>query len=411
MPRLASGLSASSESLTVEHLFVYLCTMIGGSTSLDELVARCEPDALTGLDDQTLAGLAESVLRLWPRLDAARLRLIAAVEARQAFRADGARDAVSWLAWKAGERRGAARREVELAATVNAMPAVDDALADGSLSKAKAVELGRARTADPADQKELVEAAKNSTVEEVARQIDRWQLEHQPAAEVTEALRVTPTPGGGRLEATLTTEHLEWVQVAVDAAADQLGLPDLAWEARRARGLVAVCRYFLDHADLPTRRQGRPTVVATMNADTLAARSGGSARLDSGAYITGESARRLACDASVIRLITDPSSMPLDVGRATRTISTAQARAVIHRDRHCGYQGCTAPPWACDIHHLDHWARGGQTDLRRLRLLCWHHHHLIHRHEASHHLVEDRDRRLRLEARAERRRPEHSHAA
>ena len=190
--------------------------------------------------------------------------------------------------------------------------------------------------------------------------------------------------------------------MAIDTAADTLGLRELSWNERRAHGLVAVCRHYLDHADVPVRRQGRPTVVVTLDAAVLANDAGRPARLDSGAYLTGDAARALACDASIVRMITDPASQPLDVGRATRSISPAQARAVIHRDRHCRYSGCAAPAWACDVHHLDPWWCGGRTDLARLGLLCWHHHHLVHRQERTHTLVDQGDGRLQLERRRER---------
>ena len=369
---------------------------------MDDLVAQCSSDALDGLDDRALVALATSLLGWWPRLDAARLRVLAAVEARQAFRVDGARDAASWLAWKGAERRGRARTEIELAATVAAMPAVDRALGDGTLSRAKAYELARARAADPDEQAQLVEAAKTMTVEDVARRVDRWHHEQGTPPEIEPSVAITSHPGGGRLEATLDTEGFEWVKVAIDTAADTLGLRELPWNERRAHGLVAVCRHYLDHADVPVRRQGRPTVVVTLDASALASDAGRPARLDSGAYLTGGAARALACDASIVRMITDPASQPLDVGRATRSISPAQARAVIHRDRHCRYSGCAAPPWACDVHHLDPWWCGGRTDLARLGLLCWHHHHLVHRQERTHALVDQGDGRLQLERRRER---------
>ncbi len=119
-----------------------------GSVTIDALLAGCESEALAALDDVSLAGLAAEIVALWPRLDAARLRLIAAVDQREAFKVDGARDAASWLAWKAGERRTTARRDVDLAAALATMPAVDAGLADGSLSKAKAAELSRVADAD-----------------------------------------------------------------------------------------------------------------------------------------------------------------------------------------------------------------------------------------------------------------------
>jgi hypothetical protein len=379
------------------------------TTSIDELVAASSVDVLEALDDRALADLAGELVALWPRLEAARLRIIAAVDSRGAYRVDGARDMTSWLAWRAGERRGTARRDVDLAGTVAVMPAVDAGLAGGSLSKAKAVELARMAGAPREDQELLVAAAVTMSPEAVAREVDRYQLDHRTApAEITETLTLTPLPGGGRLEAALGAENLEWVHVAVDAAADQLGLHELPWEQRRAHGLVAIARYYLDHADLPHQRHGRPTLVITLDIDTLATRAGGSARSDSGAYLTGDAARRLACDAGIIRMITTPDSMPLDVGRRTRTISPAQARAVIHRDRHCAFEGCTAPPWACDIHHLDPWSAGGRTDLARLRLGCWHHHQLLHRLEASHEVTETPAGRLRLQPR---RRTQHCDAA
>jgi hypothetical protein len=385
--------------------------VIGGSCTLDDLVAQCTADALDELDEAALTCLASALLAWWPRLDAARLRVLAAVETRQAFKVDGARDAASWLAWKGAERRGRARSEIELAASVAAMPAVDQALGEGTLSRAKAAELARARSADPDQQAELVADAKTMTVEDVARRVDRWQHEHGSPPTVEPRLAITPRPGGGQLEATLDAEGLEWVMVAVDTAAETLGLRELSREQRRAQGLVAVCRHFLDHAKVPVRRQGRPTVVVTLDVETLATGAGRPARLDSGAYVTGEAARKLACDAAVVRILTDPASQPLDVGRATRSVSPAQARAVVHRDRHCRYSGCSAPAWACDVHHLDPWWSGGRTDLGRLGLLCWHHHHLVHRHEATHELVDQGDHRLSLELRRRERPPPTSRAA
>ena len=198
--------------------------MIGGTTTLEELILSCTESRVAELDDAELAALAGALLEVWPRLEAARLRVLAALGEREAYREDGARDAVSWLAWRGGERRSTARQELELAAAVVAMPVVETGLAAGVLSKAKAAELGRAAGADATEQSALVAAAMGQTVEEVARAVDRWELEHRTTAEEPPmSLRFTPTAPGTRMDATLDTEGAEWVQVAVDAAADQLG--------------------------------------------------------------------------------------------------------------------------------------------------------------------------------------------
>ena len=73
-------------------------------------------------------------------------------------------------------------------------------------------------------------------------------------------------------------------------------------------------------------------------------------------------------------------SQPLDIGRTTRTIPPHLRTAVIQRDQHCAFPGCTQPPSVCDVHHLIPWANGGPTSLANLRLLCrFHHLVVIHR--------------------------------
>ena len=67
-------------------------------------------------------------------------------------------------------------------------------------------------------------------------------------------------------------------------------------------------------------------------------------------------------------------SLPLDVGAATPTVPGHLRRAVITRDRHCAFPGCTQPPPACHVHHLRPRADGGPTRLGNLLLLCAFHH-------------------------------------
>ena len=73
-------------------------------------------------------------------------------------------------------------------------------------------------------------------------------------------------------------------------------------------------------------------------------------------------------------------SQPLDLGRTTRTIPPHLRTAVIQRDQHCQFPGCTQPPSVCEVHHLVPWAKGGPTSLANLRLLC-RFHHLIAIHQ------------------------------
>ena len=79
---------------------------------------------------------------------------------------------------------------------------------------------------------------------------------------------------------------------------------------------------------------------------------------------------------------------PLDLGRKTRVISTAQRRAVIARDHHCAHPGCRRSPRRCDVHHVTPWFAGGATDVGNLVLLCPYHHHQ-HHHSDWHIVMRD----------------------
>jgi hypothetical protein len=167
----------------------------------------------------------------------------------------------------------------------------------------------------------------------------------------------------------------------VSTAVETLELPTtMPYPERRTHALAAIARFFLDHqTKVSASRLGRPHVMVLVDLEVLERRVNGSALLASGTVITGEQARRLAEDANISRILTRGWSEPLDVGRSTRSVSPAIAKAVITRDRHCRYEGCTAPIWACDIHHRRPWALGGPTALFNLGLLCWFHHELVHR--------------------------------
>jgi hypothetical protein len=87
---------------------------------------------------------------------------------------------------------------------------------------------------------------------------------------------------------------------------------------------------------------------------------------------------RELCDTTVQRLIVGPRSLPLDIGRATRTIPAQLRTALLVRDRGCVFPGCERPPGWTEAHHIVPWAAGGATAISNLALLCSRHHHMIH---------------------------------
>jgi Domain of unknown function (DUF222)/HNH endonuclease len=82
----------------------------------------------------------------------------------------------------------------------------------------------------------------------------------------------------------------------------------------------------------------------------------------------------LACRLRTSRLRGPAASisLPLDVGAASDTIPAHLRRAVILRDVHCGFPGCTDPN--CQVHHIIPLSEGGTTSLDKLILGCAFHH-------------------------------------
>jgi hypothetical protein len=99
--------------------------------------------------------------------------------------------------------------------------------------------------------------------------------------------------------------------------------------------------------------------------------------LDDGPALALDTARRLACDATVVRLVEDADGEPLDIGRKARSIPAAISRALRARDGGCRYPGCDRTRF-CEGHHVKHWADGGETKLSNLVTLCGFHHALVH---------------------------------
>jgi len=72
-----------------------------------------------------------------------------------------------------------------------------------------------------------------------------------------------------------------------------------------------------------------------------------------------------------------PDGELLSVGRRTRAAPIALRRALELRDGGCRFPGCEQRHHT-DAHHIVHWAKGGETRLGNLILLCRRHHRLCH---------------------------------
>jgi hypothetical protein len=147
--------------------------------------------------------------------------------------------------------------------------------------------------------------------------------------------------------------------------------------ARRADALIVLAESFLKHGAAAMNGGDRHQIVVHIDECTLKDGAAGRCEFDDGPAIPVETARRLSCDASLVKIVEDERGEPLDVGRKTRTIPPALRRALNSRDKGCVFPGCTHKRYV-DGHHIHHWAEGGETKLSNLVSLCRFHHRAVH---------------------------------
>jgi hypothetical protein len=146
---------------------------------------------------------------------------------------------------------------------------------------------------------------------------------------------------------------------------------------RCADAFTDICRIALASGHLPDNGGDRPQLTVTIDLRHLRDQLG-IATLDTGHTITAATARRLACDATIIPAVLNGPSQTLDIGRERRLFTGPIRRALILRDRGCAFPACDRPPRWCDGHHIHHWADGGPTNPTNGVLVCQFHHRLLH---------------------------------
>lgn len=362
------------------------------SALTDAINRFCQRDLEVLFDDEVEASTIE-VHRSIERLNAERLRLIGEVDRRQTYTVAGHPSTASWLAVTCRLAWGHARRLVGHARSLAHMPGTASAYAGGEVDTLAVRRLIEARNAHPVvyerDEKVLVDAAATLVPREFRTAVAYWRqnLDHRAAVDDANhlhdlrRLHLSQTFSGmGRIDGDLDPEGTAIVATALQSLTEPAGKNgDVRSPAqRRADALVDLCRAHLDHGDVSISGAEKPHLSVLVDLPTLIQQEGSISELDDGTVLHPETIRRFACDASVTRIVLAPDSQPLDIGRKTRVVPAGMRRALVARDRGCNQAGCDRPARWCDAHHIKHWADGSPTSLNNLRLLCRHHHRLVH---------------------------------
>lgn len=359
--------------------------------------------------------LDREITDLYAQINAANyrlLQLIAELDDQSPWGAWGLDSCAHWLNWRCGIGPNAAREKVRVARALKGLPAISAAFAGGRLSFSKVRAL--TRIADDANEAYLLELAHHATAAQVeklvrayrgvSRRAEREQAMSRHAAR--ELHYYHDDDGSLVIRARLPAEEgavvLQALNAAMDAAADaeREAMKDAEGEAanddaqqdvsavtsvnenrfaqRRADALTSIAETALQHRNDQARSSAeRYQVVVHVTAETLSAEDSERSELDTGQRLAPDTARRIACDSSLLTITEDEAGNPLNIGRKTRAVPPAMQRALRSRDRGCRFPGCTRHRFV-DAHHIRHWANGGETALDNLVSLCRHHHRLVH---------------------------------
>src|SRR5215211_2008681 len=415
-PRLGwwGGLAGPVPSSAAVMMSNMCSTMDGGATEMGSDVA--------GLAELPLERLEAQIAELGAHINAATCRwllLLGEFDRRRGWAVWECRSCAQWLSYRCGLSPAAGREQARVARALAGLPAVRASFGRGELCYSQVRALTRIATAET--EGDLIMVARHATAGqlEVIVRAYRGLLAADGAGPEDRFVRCRHDDDGSLLiEARLPAEEGALVLAALEAGRDAIraGLaagtvpaqnaaeagaaaaPEAAsaeathiGDGREAPGerasvssadaLVLMAETLLSTG--PAGRGGGDSyqVVVHVDAATLAATdddggAGGVCQLERGPALQPETARRLACDAGLVRIL-ERDGRRLSVGRKTRTVPPALRRALNSRDPVCRFPGCPQRRFL-HAHHIDHWAHGGRTDLSNLVQLCSHHHRLVH---------------------------------
>ena len=365
------------------------------------------------------AQLQERIGRLSAQIHSATAELVqlaAELDADGEWAEIGVRSCAHWLSINTGVNVHTGGAMIRAGEALKELPRIAAAFADGRLSfdKIRAVTL----VATPDEEAMWLDIALHASGAQLTRicRAVRRAVDTDDAQCADDAMARRELRAGWRndgmleLVALLPREDGAVVLAAIEAAAaavaderhavvgrDSSGVDPahVTCATLRADGLTRVCEQWIasvskEPAVAPTRQ-----MVVHIDESALAGRDAtGRIHVEGGPWLSAQAARWAACDCDRVAVL-ERDGLPIDVGRAQRTIPPRLRLALHVRDAGCRFPGCSVPPQRTEGHHVWHWFDGGPTDLANLVSMCRFHHR--RHHEGKFHVRKLSDGGFRFE--------------
>ena len=369
------------------------------ASTLDELGGLAADD-LFGLSEADLLDRTRGLVRARNMLEAELARTTRRAELAQAAEHDGLKSMKSWLR-SHGRLSGSAVTSLVKAGRVQEhLPAVAAACAAGHITADQVEVLAQITTPEALDKAAAAGidlAAIEAAFVAVAVEAPHRDLQKAVGAYLAALDPDGPEPDPTEGRSLSIVQHSdgtytggfsadlvggEKVATALESIAAKSRCPgdDRTHAQRLGDALVQLADMYLASGELPVLRTVKPHVGVLIGIEDLVdpASGPGAGTTALGSAISAARVRMLACDGNVTRIVIGPDSVPMDLGRTHRVVPPHLRRAVELRDQTCIFTGCQAPAWWCDVHHVLHWADGGETCLENSALLCERHHMKVH---------------------------------
>lgn len=347
-----------------------------------------------GMDEKGFAGVSSADLaeslgileRVVARVRSSQMELIREADRAQVPLADGCRSLQEWVAGRVDVSIETANRLVATARTLEALPHLAFALAEGEVTADRADALARLATAD--DELDALLACEGLDIAGIRhraalrRRVSRAE-ERQAFHDRYLALQPNLDESRWRVHGDLAGFAGRVIDQALIQKGDEFpDLPDQALTRgqRNADALWAMAQDVLDgRGDTNGDGSGGGGPVVTVFVDAAEAaptRGEAGVVIESGPRVGPDTLEMILCTGAVeVTAITDHGTA-LGVGATNRAIPPRLRRFVLHRDGGCVAAGCGSR-YRLQPHHVVPYAQRPEHDADNLVTLCWFHHHVV----------------------------------